>query len=143
MVKKRRPPMTYRINSTPVFADAVIIVEQPHLGRARVWFAFSEQDAIECTAAAAERYETSDYDLTTFDGAMAWNSHDLRNHQVIRAADIAQHVKLDDDRSPSQIRDTVMEAAIALEWIAEVADEDHEDGKINPGGASPPVFLRI
>ncbi len=109
--------MTYRINPT-TNKKGLIIVERPHRGCRRVWSAFSQQDALERTQAAAEksRADLSDFDLSTFDGAMEWNGHDLQCQSIIRFADLTQEMLEDDEEFARE--------CIYLDWAMEVEEEE-------------------
>lgn len=110
----------YKMNPAADLTDALIIIEQPHRGEARVWSAMNEADALNRTQKAAERSETSDYDMDTFEGAMEWNGHDLQSQTILRFKD------LDAEWLSGEIINSgkVSREAVSLGWAVEVADEE-------------------
>lgn len=110
---------TYQVKSAPdALTEGVIIIECPHQGRQRVWHAVSEADAINRTCETASRSDTSDYDMTTFDGCMDWNGHDLSQHWVLRKKDVDAECITDNTE--------VAKAAVALGWVEEVAENEED-----------------
>lgn len=109
----------YKVTTSPdALTRGAIIVEQPHRGPQRVWFACSEEDAIRCTNEAAVCQDTDDYDMETFEGCMEWNGHDLSSQRVLRQEDV--------DAECLRANSKVAQAAVSLGWAEEVCTEDEE-----------------
>lgn len=119
-LRKDNKMTNYEMNPAADLTDALIIIEQPHRGESRVWSAMNEADFLNRTQKAAERSETSCYDMDTFEGAMEWNGHDLKSQTILRFKDLnAEWLSGEIINSGKVSRE-----AVSLGWAVEVADEE-------------------
>jgi hypothetical protein len=112
--------VTYAIEHDIAEKDALVIIERPHQGPSRVWYAYDESDFIERVESWAD-HRRQWAEISDFDSAYDYLARDLSSLRLIRFADIL----CDDARAQYiEIGGPVLKAMLWLNWIVETDEKE-------------------
>lgn len=103
---------------TPTYPDGLILIEHPHRGNVTIWHANDGADFISKVSASAIRKDTSNYDMSTFQGCADYLAHGLDRLRIV----------FFDDFEPSE---SLNNAAEGLGWLRIISLPDDLAALVN------------